>query len=65
MLPNELIITVVNLWNFRLFLTFSDTFFASSQSRPKALLRTTYVRSQKAIQLRTRNGEYSPITLFY
>ena len=44
---------------------FSDSFFPSSQSRPKALLRMTYVRSQKAIQVRTRDGEYSPITLFY
>ena len=39
--------------------------FASSQSRPRALLCMTYVRSQKAIQVHTRNGEYCPITLFY
>ena len=70
MLPNELIITAVNLRNFRLFFfnqntKFSDSFFPSSQSRPKALLRMTYVRSQNAIQVRTRDGEYSPITLFY
>ena len=70
MLPNELIITAVNLRSFRLFFfnqntKFSDSFFPSSQSRPKSLLRMTYVRSQKAIHVRTRDGEYSPITLFY